>query len=321
MSQNSDVNFDGLWDYDLWDYHDPITSEATFRALLPAAETTGNPSHAGEVQTQLARAQGLQRTFDAAHATLDRVETALPDARLRTRIRYLLERGRVYNTSGFTERASPLFREAWELSRTLPAEGYYAVDAAHMLAIVGAPDEQIAWNQRGIELAVASEDDRVRWWCAELSNNLGWTYSDMGEHKEALAWYEKALEWREQREQRGKERELRIARWNIGRALRMLGRYDEALALQRALLAEWEASGVEQAGYVSEELGECLLALHRADESRPHFAYAYTLLARDEWYREAQPERLARMKRLGETPDPSRGDGSSDRYGGSMPPV
>lgn len=321
MSQNSDVNFDGLWDYDLWDYHDPVTSEATFRALLPAAETTGNPSHAGEVQTQLARAQGLQRTFDAAHATLDRVETALPDARLRTRIRYLLERGRVYNTSGFTERASPLFREAWELSRTLPAEGYYAVDAAHMLAIVGAPDEQIAWNQRGIELAVASEDDRVRWWCAELSNNLGWTYSDMGEHKEALAWYEKALEWREQREQRGKERELRIARWNIGRALRMLGRYDEALALQRALLAEWEASGVEQAGYVSEELGECLLALHRADESRPHFAHAYTLLARDEWYREAQPERLARMKRLGETPDPSRGDGSSDRYGGSMPPV
>jgi tetratricopeptide (TPR) repeat protein len=310
MSQNSDVNFDDLWDYDLWDYNAPVASEATLRALLPAAETTGNPSYVGEVQTQLARAQGLQRKFDAAHATLDRVETMVPDARLRTRIRYLLERGRVYNTSGFTERASPLFREAWERSKNLPAEGYYAVDAAHMLAIVGAPDEQIAWNQRGIELAVASDDDRVRWWCASLCNNLGWTYNDMGEHKEALAWYEKALEWREQREQRGKEREIRIARWNVGRALRMLGRYDEALALQRALLAEWEASSEEQAGYVSEELGECLLALNRADESRPHFAHAYTLLARDEWLREAQPERLARMKRLGEAPDPSCGAGS-----------
>ena len=307
MSQHSDVNFDDLWDYDLWDYDDLVASEVTFRALLPAAETTGNLSYAGEAQTQLARAQGLQRMFDAAHATLDRVEVMLPEARLRTRMRYLLERGRVYNTSGFPERASPLFREAWERSKHLPAEGYYAVDAAHMLAIVGAPDEQIAWNQRGIELAMASDDDRVRWWCAELYNNLGWTYSEMGEYTGALTCYEKALEWRERREQRGKERELRIARWNVGRALRMLGCYDEALALQRALLAEWEASGEEQAGYVSEELGECLLALARADESRPHFAHAYALLARDEWLREAQPERLARMKRLGEAPDPSHG--------------
>lgn len=307
MSQHSDVNFDDLWDYNLWNYNDPAASEATFRALLPAAESTGHLSHAGEVRTQLARAQGLQRQFAAAHATLDQVETMLPDARVRTRIRYLLERGRVYNTSGSPSRASPLFREAWERSKHLPAEGYYAVDAAHMLAFGGAPDEQIAWNQRALALAVARDDDRVRWWCPSLYNNLGWTYSNRGEYTEALAWYEKALEWREQRAQRGKERELRIARWNVGRALRVLGRYDEALALQRALLAEWEASGEEQAGFVSEELGECLLALHRPNESRPHFAHAYTLLARDESLREAQSERLARIKRLGEAPDPLLG--------------
>lgn len=296
MVNEQHPDFDDLWDYALWDYTDPAATEATFRALIPAVEAEGIRGHLGELLTQIARTQGLQRSFAEAHATLDRVEEMLPETRLRTRIRYLLERGRVYNSSSSPERAKPLFAEAWELARDHTAEAYYAVDAAHMIAIVETPEGKIEWNQRGLAMAQASDDRRVQWWCASLLNNLGWTYSDLGEHERALASFETALEWWRRR---GTARESRIARWNIGRALRQLGRYDEALALQRELLAEWEASGEQQDGYVFEELGECLLALGHVDASRPYFAEAHKMLAQDPWLREGEPVRLARLQRLG----------------------
>lgn len=296
MSNDKRPDFDDLWDFDLWDYNNPAASEATFRTLLPSVEAKGSPPQLGELLTQIARTQGLQRKFAEAHATLDRVETMLPAARLRTRVRYLLERGRVWNSSGSPEHARPYFHEAWELAREHEAERYYAVDAAHMLAIVGTPEEQIEWNQRGVDMAQVSDDRRVQWWCAAIYNNLGWTYTDLGQHEQALAAFEQALEWWRER---GTGREIRVGRWNVGRALRKLGRYDEALALQRELLAEWEASVEQQDGFVFEELGECLLALGRADESRPYFAEAYRLLATDAWLREGEPERLARLQQLG----------------------
>jgi hypothetical protein len=46
-------------------------------------------------------------------------------------------------------------------------------------------------------------------------------------------------------------------------------------------------------------MGECLLALGRADEARPHFARAYELLSQDEWFPADEKQRLARMKELG----------------------
>src|SRR5688500_531281 len=81
-----------LPDFDkLWDYNDPAATEQKFRALLPQAEASGDPSYRAQLLTQVARAQGLQRKFDDAHATLDQVvqvDDSLP------RVRYLLERGR-----------------------------------------------------------------------------------------------------------------------------------------------------------------------------------------------------------------------------------
>ena len=67
------------------------------------------PSYRFELLTQIARSQGLQRRFDDAHATLDWVEmvlNGLPEteaegeaAAVTPRIRHLLERGRVFNSS------------------------------------------------------------------------------------------------------------------------------------------------------------------------------------------------------------------------------
>jgi hypothetical protein len=60
---------------ELWDYNQPGESEARFRQAL-AEQAPGSPLYV-EILTQIARAQGLQRNFDAAHQTLDEAQRLL----------------------------------------------------------------------------------------------------------------------------------------------------------------------------------------------------------------------------------------------------
>jgi tetratricopeptide (TPR) repeat protein len=288
-----------LPDFDtLWDYADPAASEAAFRELLPSADASGDASYRLQLLTQIARAQGLQRQFEAAHETLDEVEMGLQPQMSRARVRYLLERGRVFNSSRQPEKARPMFSEAWELARETGEDGY-AVDGAHMMAIVETPQEALRWNEEALALAEASEDERARGWLGSLYNNIGWTYHDLGEFQRALELFEKALAWRQEQ---GRAREIRIARWCVARALRSLGRIEEALAMQESLLREYEESG-SQSGYVFEELAECHLALERPERAAGYFALAYAELSKDPWLAENQPERIERLKRLGQVGD------------------
>lgn len=285
-------------DFDqLWDYSNPAESERRFDQLLPAA-VAGDPVVYLQILTQIARAQGLQRQFDRAHRTLDFVETALTDTDDTASanvvvIRYLLERGRVYNSEGKRPFARPFFVRAWEKAQAA-GEDFYAVDAAHMLGIIEAPDTQLLWNERALELALLSPDPRAQRWCGSLYNNIGWTYHAQGDMLKALVTFERALLWQQQH---GTPREVRIARWCIGRTLRSLNRIEEALALQRALLAEIETLH-EQDGYIHEEIAECLLALGQAHIARPHFAAAHAHLSADAWFAANEPDRLLRMKQL-----------------------
>ena len=59
----------------------------------------------------------LQKKWDEAQAELDAVEHRLATEPDVVRVRYLLERGRVFRSSGDPDRARPLFEEAWELAR------------------------------------------------------------------------------------------------------------------------------------------------------------------------------------------------------------
>lgn len=158
-------------DFDqLWDYNDPAGSELRFRQLLspqPALTT-----YDIELLTQIARAQGLQRNFAAAHQTLDEAENLLTDELPGARVRCLLERGRVFNTAGQPGQARPIFLAAWELARTCGAD-YHAIDAAHMLGIVEAPEQQLAWSLRALELADTTSDQRSKKWLGSLYNNIG----------------------------------------------------------------------------------------------------------------------------------------------------
>jgi tetratricopeptide (TPR) repeat protein len=282
-----DTNIDQLWDY-----NQPEESEKRFRQALAAA-TVHTPIY-GELLTQIARAQGLQRKFAEAHQTLDEAQALLGDQPPRNWLRYLLERGRVFNSSKQPAQARPLFLEAWEQARDA-GEDFYAVDAAHMLGIVEPPDQQLLWNHKALEVAEQSADPRAQQWLGSLYNNIGWTYHDLQREEEALAIFQKALAWRAARNQ---PRETRIAKWCVARILRALNRVEEALAIQQALLKELENAS-ETDGYVDEELGECLLPLNRLDEAQSHFAAAYQILAQDPWLAENEAARLERLRTLG----------------------
>jgi tetratricopeptide (TPR) repeat protein len=280
-----------LTDFDaLWDYSNPVETEQRFRKLLPGPHDRG---WRAELFSQIARTLGLQRRFDEAYQFLDRAEALIDESLPRARVRCLLERGRVLNTSGDPASSRALFQLAAELAREAGLD-FYGVDALHMLGIVDAPERKLVWNERAIQAAEASPDPKTRAWAASLYNNYGWSKMDLGRFEEALEAFRRASDFREAQ---GKPDEIRIARWCVGRALRALGRLEEALEIQQALLAEWEREGRED-GYVSEELGELFLELGRPDQARAHFRAAYGLLSQDTWLAEQEPARLARLKLL-----------------------
>jgi tetratricopeptide (TPR) repeat protein len=282
----------------LWDFGKPDETEKRFRELLPRAEAAGDRDYLLQLKTQIARTLGLQGRFDQAHAVLDDVELALAgkDGDLPTvRIRLLLERGRAFNSSKQPEKARPLFLHAWDLGLEKGIDRY-AVDAAHMMAIVEPPEKRDAWNRKAMELAEKSKDEAAKRWLGTLYNNMGWDAHDAGDYARALELHEKCLAWHMARDP--KSGGTRIAKWSVARQLRALGRTEEALGRQRELLAEYEALGKED-GFVYEEIGECLLALGREAEAKPWFRKAVALLEKIDWVREDRP-RLDRLRKLGE---------------------
>lgn len=271
-----------------WEYADPAASEERFRQALDSA--AGDERL--ELLTQIARTYGLRGIFDQAHSLLDEVEAQLEDAGARPSVRYLLERGRAFNSGGDVKRARPLFSKAWDLAYASGLEGL-AVDAAHMVAITYSGGEQaIAWNQRGLEMARTSTDPKAQALIPAMLNNSAWDLHDLGHLAEAMASFVEALaEW----SQRGKVEQTRIAKWSIARCLRSLGQYEPALEIIKRLEAEHAAAGSVD-GYVFEELAENLAALGKPDQAKPYFGKAFAELSQDDWLVQNEPDRLASLE-------------------------
>jgi tetratricopeptide (TPR) repeat protein len=219
-----------------WEYSDPAGSEARFRDAL----ATAHGDDRLEILTQIARTHSLRKRFEEAHRQLDEIEPQLAAAGPRVRIRYLLERGRTFNSSGDAGKARALFTAAWEQGRAAAIDGL-AVDAAHMVAIThGGTADAMAWNERGLALARGSSDAKARALIPAMLNNSAWDLHDLGRYPEALPLFEAALrEWTA----RGKPQQIRIAKWSVARCLRSLGRFQEALEAQQALEKEYAAAG------------------------------------------------------------------------------
>ncbi len=278
----------------IWDFNDPAGTEAAFRELLLETEAVQDKAHHAELLSQLARAQGLQQKFDEAHATLDQAEGLIGPDMHRAVVRVLLERGRITNSSGKPGESITIFQQTLNKADAAGLE-YYAVDAAHMLGIVTKGDASIEWNEMALALAESADDPRARKWIEVLCNNLGWTYHGLGRHDEALKMFETQLPLLQGE---GQEKNMGICRWSIAKMYRHLGRVDEALVMQMELLDCPGRQGNTSEGYTREEVGECLLALHREDQAAPHFARAWELLKDDPWLSQDEGPRLVRLKRL-----------------------
>lgn len=276
-----------------WNYADPADTELRFREVLPLAEASGDNDYHAQLLTQIARTQGLRRQFDEAHATLDTAAAMVGEHTPIAAVRLLLERGRTFNSSGKQEIAMPLFRGALDRAVAAGLE-FHAVDAAHMLGIAAPVDERLSWNLHAVELAERASLPRAKGWLGALYNNIGWTFFEQKNYDSAEDYFRRNEEWCNER---NLSRESLIARWSIAKARRMKGFAEEALGLQLALLIELESEG-GQDGYVFEELGECLLALGRADEAAEYFGAAHQLLSQDIWMQHNEAERLERMRIL-----------------------
>jgi tetratricopeptide (TPR) repeat protein len=212
------------------------------------------------------------------------------------RIRYLLERGRTFNSSKVYDKAKENFLEAYRLSDENKFDDY-TIDAAHMMGIVEKGNESLKWNEIAMKHAEETQDNKAKGWLGSLYNNTGWTYHNMGEYEKALELFEKYVSWQTER---NAKRGLIIAKWCVARTLRSLGKVQEALDKQMDLKTEIEQKNMGEDGYNSEEIGECLLLLNRKDESKPYFKKAYEMLSGDIWLAENEKDRLIRIKKLSE---------------------
>lgn len=273
----------------LWNFADPKATRDAFLALGP--ETADERAL---VLSQIARTHSLIGEFDDANARLDEAE-ALGSSDPTVLAYLAIERGRTHNSAGDATSATALFEHAFELFSQAGAEAA-AIDAAHMVAISGSPAQQIEWARKGLELAEASSDARARRWRGPLLNNLGWSLHDQGRFDEALQAFVSA---QAVREESAEAEPIAIAKWSVARCLRSLGRVQEAIAIQRALLPERNDDG-----FVHEELGELLTTAGDHDEARAHFARAHELLSPLGW---VEADRLERIKQLSLASPPEPG--------------
>jgi len=208
----------------LWDFTDPAHSEQRLREAARGDRVT--PEDRAELETQIARALGLQSRFDEADRLLQQIVFDSP--RVATRV--LLERGRVRNSSGHPQDAAAYFANA-RAAANRAGLVFLEVDALHMLAIADAP-HAARWTREALAVLEHIGDERTKRWAVALHNNLGWNLHEAGRFDDALTQFSlaqgAAIRF-------GTQDQQFSARWAVARCLRSLGRAGEALEIQREL--------------------------------------------------------------------------------------
>ncbi len=167
----------------LWDFADAAGSEQHLRR---AAGSASDADENAELQTQIARALGLQERFAAADAVLDAITSGSPVVRARV----ALERGRLRNSAGDAAAAVPLFIAAAQAAASADSL-FLRVDALHMLAIADAA-HAAQWTAQALALLEGSDDPRTRRWAVGLHNNEGWALMDAGRPADAVSAFERS---------------------------------------------------------------------------------------------------------------------------------
>lgn len=281
-----------MQDFDkLWNFSDPAGTEKLFQKALEDAMEK-DVCYKLELLTQIARTYSLRGLTDTAHEILDKAEKQLPEEIGVAHIRYHLERGRAFNTAGKKAEAGIHFLQAKDFAADLKQD-FYTVDALHMLAITATGPDAIRFNEEAIAFTMNSTDEACKKWLGSLLNNLGWNYFDAENYEEALSLFLHALDWREGMKE---SKAIFLAKWCVGRTLRAMNRFEEAIKIQLGLMEEM-LEKEHPDGYVYEELGELYLS-KQEKLSKMYFGLAWQELGKDEYLRKNEPTRLGRIRDL-----------------------
>lgn len=255
----------------LWDFKDPVRSEANFHEAL----RTASGDDAVILRTQIARTYTLRGKFGTAREHLRDLEPDLRRSRPEAVIRYWLEVGRTYAshrhppgsiTESDRDTARASFSTALDLARAAHFDSL-AIDAIHMFAFVDTdPADQVTRGRQALALAQSSTQLDARRWEPSIRSNLGEALFDLGRYDEALDQFRAALSLRNRT---ASTTSYRDNEWHIARALRAQDRIAEALAMQLRLLHESESEG-EHRYYIYDELAQLFEA--KGDRERAsHF--------------------------------------------------
>ena len=225
-----------------------------FTKALEASKKEGDKSDEVEANAMIARCYLIKNDMDSG---LPYLKAAEADARQDQPLgwsRYLGVRGRFEWQQNDLKKAVGTFEEMYNFCENngMPSR---AIDAAHMVAIVGTPEQQIEWGKKGIAEA---EKGNITHWLGPLWNNLGWAYEDQEKYPEALDAY---LNARKYHWQYGTEQNKLIADWAVGHAYLLNSDYENAGKWLRPVLAWAErVENTEFVGLTYRDLGEVVLA-------------------------------------------------------------
>lgn len=282
-----------------WRFQDPMSTEIVFKEYEKLLITHEDKTLLPQLYTQLGRCRSLLRDKEGCEIYLSKVQPLIekldPLEQIVPRIRLYLERGRLSNSMNMEDRGVSDFMTAWN-EATMNGCDFYAVDAAHMLGIVSTGDESLDWNFKAMRYAEQSNDMKAKSWLGALYNNVGWTLYGLERYEEALQCFLNDEMWYRER---NRHEEALIAHWSMAKMLRLLERPDEALRELYVIAEERKLRDLPNDGYLSEEIGECLLAKGRVDHSVPFFESAYEILSQDEWLMQNEKARMERLKVLG----------------------
>jgi tetratricopeptide (TPR) repeat protein len=239
----------------LWDFNKPDVSEERFRSAL----STASGDEALILQTQIARTYGLRRDFSKAQQILADIEPQLQNASNEARTRYYIELGRTYSSATHppesqTDTVKKLARSAYLQAAELAQNSKLDNLAIDALHMMVFVD--------------TAPEEQIEWnrkalALAELSTQPdakkweGSLHNNMGYALHLLGRYEDALSEFNlalvAHEKGGNPQNIRVAHWMIAWTLRALGRLQEAIDIQLRLEQECEEAG-EPDPYVFEEL-------------------------------------------------------------------
>jgi len=280
-----------------WSSGDFATIEAAIRSALPTDVNGEWGTTALDAITQLVRVQNLQGKTTEAKENLELARKLImaiaPEKQTRLEIRLLLEEGRHLCLSMMPSKAQTHFSQAWTMA-TAANEIALAIEAAVMLSISQPPKYRNDWLQRAIELAEKTDVQQAKLWLAQLYLMDGWHAFDFRRFDDALKSFKSALE---RPREHGEMTSLILIKWCVARAMRALGRIQEALDIQRELLAEVSSEG-KLNGHVFLEIAECLQLLRKTEEAKTYFESAYKELSVNGWYTDNKASELSRILHL-----------------------